>query len=73
MSSALNGSFALQHFERGSAGEIHNGIMLNFYSGLLYTWLPRSGTQTLKLYRCGEPGIFCRVKSAKGREEVERT
>ena len=34
---------------------------------------PRSRTRTLKLYRHGEPGIFCHVKSAKGREEVERT
>ena len=29
--------------------------------------LPRSGTRTLKLYRRGEPGIFCHVKSAKSR------
>ena len=35
--------------------------------------LPRSGTQTLKLCRRGEPGVFCHVKSAKGRKEVERT
>ena len=35
--------------------------------------LPCSGTRTLKLCRRGEPGIFCQVKSAKGREEVERT
>ena len=27
--------------------------------------LPRSGTQTLKLYRRGEPGIFSHVRSAK--------
>ena len=35
--------------------------------------LPRSGTRTLKLCRRGEPGIFSHVRSAKGREEVERT
>ena len=35
--------------------------------------LPCSRTWTLKLCRCGEPGIFCHVKSAKGRKEVERT
>ena len=35
--------------------------------------LPCSGTRTLKLCRRGEPGIFCHMKSAKGREEVERT
>ena len=35
--------------------------------------LPPSGTRTLKLCRRGEPGIFCHVKSAKGRKEVERT
>ena len=34
--------------------------------------LPRSGTQTLKLCRCGEPGIFSRMRSAKGREGIER-
>ena len=34
MSPALNGSTALQHFERGNAVEIHNGIMFNFYPGL---------------------------------------
>ena len=33
--------------------------------------LPRSGTGTLKLCRRGEPRIFCHVKSAKGRKEVE--
>ena len=35
--------------------------------------LPCFGMRTLKLCRRGEPGIFCHVKSAKGREEVERT
>ena len=30
----------------------------------------RSGTWTLKLCRRGEPGIFCHVKSAKGREDL---
>ena len=34
MSPALNGSSALQRFERGNAVEIHNGIMFDFYSGL---------------------------------------
>ena len=33
MSLVLNGSFALQHFERGNAVEIHNG-MFDFYLGL---------------------------------------
>ena len=35
--------------------------------------LPRSGMRTLKLCRRGEPGIFCHVKTAKDRKEVERT
>ena len=35
--------------------------------------LPRSGTRTLKLCRRGEPGIFCHVKSAKDRREVDAT
>jgi len=34
MSSALNGSSALQHFERSNAIEIQNGIMFDFYPGL---------------------------------------
>ena len=34
MSPALNGSTALQHFERGNVVEIHNGIMFNSYPGL---------------------------------------
>ena len=34
--------------------------------------VPCSGTRTLKLCRRGEPGIFCHVKSTKGRERVER-
>ena len=35
--------------------------------------LPRSGTRTLKLCRRGEPGIFCHVKSAKDRRQVDAT
>ena len=35
--------------------------------------LPCSGTRTLKLCRRGEPGIFCHVKSAKDRLEVDAT
>ena len=38
MSLALNGSFALERFERGNAIEICNGIMLDF--------LPRTTTHT---------------------------
>ena len=37
MGSALNGSFALQCFKHGNAVELHNGIMFNFYPGLLHT------------------------------------
>ena len=39
------------------------------YCTSLVPRLPRSGTRTVG----GEPGIFCHVKSAKGRKEVERT
>ena len=46
---------------------------LDTYLPSLVPRFPRSGMRTLKLCRCGEPGIFCHVKSAKGREEVERT
>ena len=34
MSPALNGSTALQHFERGNVVKIRNGIMFDFYPGL---------------------------------------
>ena len=34
MSPALNGSSALQRFERSNAIEIRNGIMFDFYLGL---------------------------------------
>ena len=36
MSPALNGSTALQRFERSNASEIRNGIMFDFYPGLPY-------------------------------------
>ena len=36
MSPALNGSSALQRFERSNAIEIHNGIMFDFYPDTLY-------------------------------------
>ena len=35
--------------------------------------LLRSGTRTLKLCRRGELGIFCHVKNAKDRREVNAT
>ena len=28
---ALNGSSALEHFKSSNAGEVHNGIMFDFY------------------------------------------
>ena len=34
---------------------------------------PCSGMRTLKLCRRGEPGIFCHVKSAKDRRQVDAT
>ena len=34
MSSTLNRSSALEHFERGNANEIRNRIMFDFYTGL---------------------------------------
>ena len=37
MSPALNVSSALQHFKRGNAIEIRNGIMFDFYLGLPHT------------------------------------
>ena len=39
MSPALNGSTALQHFERGDMVEIRNGIMFDFYPGLPHVFL----------------------------------
>ena len=34
MSSTLNESSVLQHFERGNTVKIHNGIIFDFYPGL---------------------------------------
>ena len=34
MSPALNGSAALEHYERGNATELRNRLMLDFYLGL---------------------------------------
>ena len=34
MGPALNGSTALQRFERSNPVEMHNGIMFDFYPGL---------------------------------------
>ena len=39
MSSTLNRSSALQHFECGSTIEICNAIMFDFYPGLPHIWL----------------------------------
>jgi len=36
MSPACNGSTTLQRFERGNVIAIHNGIMFDFYPGLLH-------------------------------------
>ena len=45
MSSAVNGSSAPEHFERGSVIEIRNGMMLDFYPGRPHLrnimWQPR--------------------------------
>ena len=39
MSPALSGSSALERFKRSSAIEIRNGIMFDFYPGLLHVYL----------------------------------
>ena len=41
MSPTLNGSSALQHFKRGKAVEICNGIMFHFYPGLPHIYRPQ--------------------------------
>ena len=41
MSPAVNGSTVLQCFKRGSAVEIHNIIMFDFYPGLPHMELAR--------------------------------
>ena len=45
---ALNRSFALQHFERGNAVEIHSRIMFNFY-------VPGTATLKSRLYISQRP------------------
>ena len=37
MSPTLNGSYALERFERGNAIKIRNGMMFDFYLGLKHT------------------------------------
>ena len=52
------------------------GMRLTIYMQVslsLVPRLPHSGMRTLKLCRRGEPGIFCHVKSAKDRREVDTT
>ena len=61
MIASFPGSFP--HAERGNETRLAS----------LVPRLPRSGTRTLKLCRRGEPGIFCHVKSAKDRREVDAT
>ena len=39
MNPALNGSSALERFERGNAIEICNGIMFDFYPGLAHMYV----------------------------------
>ena len=49
---------------------------MHIQTNLIYSLvprLPRSGMRTLKLCRRGEPGIFCHVKNAKDRCQVEAT
>ena len=46
MSPVLNGSFALEHFERDNVIEIRNRIMFDFYPGL-----PQSSEKQSSVYR----------------------
>ena len=51
MSPALNGSSALQRFERSNAIEIRNGIMFDFYPGLPHIYI--YGKYTVRLTSVG--------------------
>ena len=46
MSPGLNGSIALQRFERGNAVEIRNRIMFDFYPGLPHMYVTTLSSQT---------------------------
>ena len=48
------------------------GTVLTWGKCSLIPRLPHFGTWTLKLCRCGEPGIFSHPCRVNGREEVER-
>ena len=56
MSSALNGSLALQLFECGNMVKICNGIMFDFYPGLPQMYVPElmrdtySSTETVTVW-----------------------
>ena len=60
------------HRPGGGCSQIENGLAETRRRSLVPR-LPHSGMRTLKLCRCGEPGIFCHVKSAKDRREVDAT
>ena len=53
MSPALNRHSVLEHFERGNAIEIRNGIMFDFYPGLLHViWACTKLDQKVITTRC---------------------
>ena len=63
MSPTLNGSSALQRFERGNAVEKCNEIMFNFYPGLPH--MQNNGATEVGLYKwCGRRMRFCYVANS---------
>ena len=56
MSPALNGNTALQRFEHGNGVEICNGIIFDFYLGLLHIFTDdkdvQSGITMFSVFHC---------------------
>ena len=63
MNPAFKGSFVLQRFERYNVIEICNGIIFNFYSGMLHIFLFVLNTQIIKTQTARIPDLSTFVEA----------
>ena len=61
MSPTFNGSSALQHFERGNAVKICNGIMFDFYLGLPHMYVCMYVGMYVRMYMYRSPAQYAVV------------
>ena len=66
MSSALNGSLAIQRFEGSDAIEIHDGITFDFYTRLPHIYILFA---FIKLHRNGGALLLCIIVKARVKSE----